>query len=156
MAKSHFVGHVVYFAHREPLLSCSTFLASYVMSGLWINQMWSCLKKLFVAHNQTHDVFISHHSSLLCNQQQCGTQHPKWRQPCEHQPCVARGFLQLPEFKESFYVYKSLHSTALSWIQHPNCTMPTMVSIGIELMTKCKWFKRSCKFDGNWLKPSQM
>ncbi len=39
MAKSHFVGHVVYFAHCEPLLWCSTFLASYVMSGLWTNQM---------------------------------------------------------------------------------------------------------------------
>ncbi len=125
IAKSHFVGHVVYFAHRVPLLSCSTFLASYVMSGLWTNQMWSCLKKMLVVHNQTH-VFISHHSSLLRNQQGCqhvisatfvesisrglsptflkilhvnlvswcqcssnsGTEHPKWQQPCEHQPAM--------------------------------------------------------------------
>ncbi len=70
MAKSHFVGDVVYFAHHKPLLSCSTFLALYMMSGLWTKQMWSCLKKLLVVHNQTH-VFISHHSSLLCNQQGC-------------------------------------------------------------------------------------
>ena len=41
------------------------------MSGLWINQMWSCLKKFIVDHNQTHDVFISHHSILLRNQQGC-------------------------------------------------------------------------------------
>jgi hypothetical protein len=32
--------------------------------------MWSCLKKLLVVHNQTQ-VFNSHHSSLLCNQQGC-------------------------------------------------------------------------------------
>jgi hypothetical protein len=70
MAKSHFVGHVDYFAHCVPLLSCSTFLASYVMSGFWTNQMWSCLKKLLVVHNQTH-VSISCHSSLLRSQQGC-------------------------------------------------------------------------------------
>ena len=51
MAKSHFVGHVIYFAHREPLLSCCTFLASYVMSGLWTNNICSCLKKLLAVHN---------------------------------------------------------------------------------------------------------
>jgi hypothetical protein len=30
------------------------------------------------------------------------------------------------------------------------------ISIGMDLMTKCKQCKRSCKINGNWLKPSQM
>ena len=38
MAKSHFVGHVVYFAHREPRLSCSTFLAAIVCDEWIMNQ----------------------------------------------------------------------------------------------------------------------
>ena len=56
----------------------------------------------------------------------------------------------------SLSTWKSLNSIALSCIQHPNFTMPTTISIGMDLMTKCKWFKRSCKFDGNWLRPSPM
>ena len=69
----------------------------------------------------------------------CTHPHPE-QQSCEYQCqlCAARSFSPLP----------------LWWIGL-ECTMPTMMPMRMHLMKNCKWFKRSSKFDGNWLKVLQ-